>query len=138
MVEPSREVLGATAISLVEPNDIQAGPTGFVGNAPNVVGFTRAFEPVQHEQRGMEPWLRLPVALAKDACVDADVEISGRRRGQARQLARMRPRVQGHTVASPPPSMWDERLHISHRRLAPVAHCRMTVLTSLLTVDWSM
>ena len=51
VIEAARQVLGAAAIPLVQPDDVPAGGPGLVGHAAHVVRDAGALEAVQQQQR---------------------------------------------------------------------------------------
>ena len=83
MKEARGEMLGVAAIALVEPHDVLPAGEGLRGEAAHVVRVGGPIEAVQDEQRRMLPRTRLPVTHGEHAVVGVNVEIAGRRRGQA-------------------------------------------------------
>ena len=65
VVERRREVLGPTASTLVQPDDIESRAIGFCGNAAHIVRLAAAFQAVHeyHGRAGGAVWL--PVAEAE-------------------------------------------------------------------------
>ena len=87
VIEPARQVLGAAAIALVEPDDVESGGEGLLGQAAHVMRFARALETVQRQQRRRRLTVRLPVAVRQHPRVGGDVEkpgFGGGKRGERR------------------------------------------------------
>jgi hypothetical protein len=101
-IQPSRHVLGAAAVALIEPDDIEAGGEGLVGEAAHVVRFARSFETVQGQQRRRGFTAGLPVAVRQHARIRRDVEIAGFSSGKRVQRPSPGPRIQRHSMAAGP------------------------------------
>src|SRR5678815_5888825 len=95
VVQTAREMLGVTAVPLIEAYHIPAGRPRLVGNAGDVVGLTRTFQAMQQEKRRVLVALVVPVAMRKHARVGRHIEVALTGRRQPLEPARLRPRVEG-------------------------------------------
>ena len=98
MVEPFRQVLGSTAVTLIEQHDIEAPGMSLVRQSSHVVRRARSLESVEDKQGGMRFRVRLPVTMGEDTGVGRHVEVAGLRRWEPWKVPRPAPRVQRHAM----------------------------------------
>ena len=106
VIQALRQVLGPAAVPLIEPDDVEAGGEGLVGEAAHVVRVARPLETVQHQQRRAGLTAGLPVAVGQHAGVGRHVEMPGFGGGKTGQAPLARPRIQRHLVPPGPSRRW--------------------------------
>src|SRR5687768_13418265 len=99
MIKAVGQVFRCAAIALIEPNGVESGSEGLVGESTHVMCVAGAFEAMKSDERRMLRRPRLPVAVGQHACAGSDVEEAGLRGWQCGKFARFSPRVQGHPVS---------------------------------------
>jgi hypothetical protein len=66
VIESGRQVLGSTAVALVESDHVEPGPPRFPGDAAHVMRVAAPFQAMDQDERGMSVSVRLPVAVAEE------------------------------------------------------------------------
>ena len=101
MIEARREVLGAAAVALIQPDDVEAAREGLVGDAAHVVRGARSLEPVQQDQQRMarsRSGCQWQCASTRVSAATSNSRSSGG--GRAGNVAACAPAVDRHPVAA--------------------------------------